>query len=400
MPDFNSAKLTHDLTLEGDWPSAVAFVSDEQLVAGDRAGRLFLWDLARPPAEPTTEQKKDNDLKDRMPNVPPVRQLIGHTNGITRLLVADKDKTVVSSSYDRTIRVWDMTSASTGQASTVLDIEQRRRRIKRDKKKEQEILDEPGVTVDTQVAAHVLEGHRDWIEGCALSADGRRLLTGDASGVVILWDFPARQEIRRWTGHKMNGIVSTAIAPDGKTGFVAEHRMKRGDFDRPPAQAKLFKLDEGELIWDLLALKFPDVKNRDNSYEYGETWQKWVGHGFVAAAYSPDGRLLALGQGGEIGDAVVHLVEVETGKHIKSVSKHEYGVCDLKFTADGKHLLSVGRDTTLKIIRVEDGQQVVTLGKPRGGQFKDWLSSVALSPDETKLAATDIAGMVHIWQVS
>jgi hypothetical protein len=38
------------------------------------------------------------------------------------------------------------------------------------------------------------------------------------------------------------------------------------------------------------------------------------------------------------------------------------------------------------------------LGSPRGGQFKDWLSAVALSPDGRFLAATDIAGLVHVWE--
>jgi len=41
-------------------------------------------------------------------------------------------------------------------------------------------------------------------------------------------------------------------------------------------------------------------------------------------------------------------------------------------------------------------------GRPRvapHGQLKDRLSAIALSPEERLLAATDIAGLAHIWAV-
>jgi WD40 repeat protein len=67
------------------------------------------------------------------------------------------------------------------------------------------------------------------------------------------------------------------------------------------------------------------------------------------------------------------------------------------FSADGKYVLSTGRDTALRITAVSDGKEAAQLGAPRGGQFKDWLSGLALSADERWIAATDIAGLVHVW---
>ncbi len=399
MPKFNEAKLFRQLTFEGSWPTGVVFANDDRLVAGNEAGAIYTWDLSREPTELTDEQKKQSEIKDRQPNIHPVRRLHGHTNGVTRLVIADGGKQLISASLDHSVRVWDLSAASVGEAEAILDHDQRRRRIKRDKSNEAEVRAEPGIKVETQTASDTLPGHADWVYGCALSADGRRLVTGDYAGTVIVWDFPSRKEVSRWSGHKMDGVVATAVNADGSKVFVAEHRMSRGDFDRPPAQAKIFALESGEMLLDLIAVKFPDVKERDNSYGYAEKWKKWVGHGFVAASFSPDGKILAVGQGGEIGDAQVHLIEVETGKEIRSVSRHEYGICDLCFTQDGKHLLTTGRDTTVKIIRVEDGSEVATLGKPRGGQFKDWIYSAALSPSETRLAATDIGGLIHVWDL-
>ena len=43
--------------------------------------------------------------------------------------------------------------------------------------------------------------------------------------------------------------------------------------------------------------------------------------------------------------------------------------------------------------------KIAKLGKPRGGQFNDWFNSVSLSADEHWLAASDISGVIQIWQL-
>ena len=399
MPDFNNAKISHQLTFEGAWPTAVAFCDEDRLCAGNRDGQIFVWDLQQEPVPLTVEQQKNSDLKDCAANTHPVRQLKGHTNGITHLLAAEAGKKLVSSSLDRTIQIWDMTANAFGKEDAVLDIAQRRRKINRDGSNEKEVLSQPGIGIETQNSAVTLNGHKDWIQGCALSSDERRLLTGDDAGNAILWDFPAGKAIKKWQGHPLDGIVSTAVTPDGTKAFVAEYRSSRGSFDRPPAQAKIYSLDDLEVLYDLLKIKFPDVKERDNSYGYGTTWSKWVGRGFVASAFSPDGKILAVGMGGEIGDGHVHLIDADSGEEIRTVSKHKYGVCDVVFTSDGKFVLSSGRDTTLQVIQVSDGKEVATLGKPRGGQFKDWFSAIALNPSETKVATADIGGLINVWSI-
>ena len=109
--------------------------------------------------------------------------------------------------------------------------------------------------------------------------------------------------------------------------------------------------------------------------------------GLVCATFSPDGKLLAVGQGGETDKGQVHLINVETGKIERTVSGHKSGACDVKFSADGKLVLSTGRDTVVRVCQVEDGKEVATLGKERGGQFKDWFHSVAISPDQQYVSA-------------
>ena len=76
---------------------------------------------------------------------------------------------------------------------------------------------------------------------------------------------------------------------------------------------------------------------------------------------------------------------------------HLYGVTDMVFHPDGKHLASGGRDTVVRIWNAADGKLVKELGKPRGGQFKDWIHAVSFSADGRWLAAADMAGAVQVW---
>lgn len=399
---INNPKHAYQLTFEGDWPRSVAFLgSSRKLAAGNQQGQIYVWNLPETP--PQIDEKETKDKKQpAIPDIAPARRLDGHTNGITHL-IATSDGKLISSSFDRTIRLWDVDAASTGSEDAVLDIKQREQKARRKSQEEQEkILGAPGVTVETVTAEHVLEGHTDWIKALALSADEQRLLSGDDACWSIAWDLASRKEISRWQGYQRVWVVSAALSPDGKTAFTAEYAGSRSSFDRPAAQARLWNTDDGSLKLDLLKAWTPKVKDKDriDSYGYAKTWGKLMKRGLICAAFSPDGKLLAVGQGGETDTGKIHLVDVETGKIVRTVSGHRYGACDVKFSADGKYVLSSGRDTTVRICQVEDGKEVAALGKARGGQFKDWMYGIAISPDQQWVAAADIAGKVHVWELA
>lgn len=392
---IQNPKLLWQLTFEGAWPTAVAFLgSSRRMVAGNQAGQLYVWDLPETPA--AFESPKNSERK--APDHAPGRRLEGHTGGISRLITLPDGQTLVSASLDHTLRVWRTDEAATGSADAILDIDQRKSKAKREKK--DEYLTAAGVTVETLGNSQVLAGHEDWILSLGCDRDGKRLISGDMAARVIVWDLAERKETRRWSGYPWNWIQAVALTPDGSTALVSEHRYKRDDFDIPSAALRLFDSATGEEKLDILKVMFPKYKPEDTSYGGGQVWRKFIAQGLIAADISPSGELVALGQGGETDMGKVQLVELSTGKLVREMSGHQYGVTDVKFSADGKYLLSVGRDTTLRIGTVEDGKEVTALGSPRGGQFKDWLSALAISPDQSTVAATDIAGQIHIWSLT
>lgn len=397
MLDLSQTKpqLRWQLTFEGAWPMTAAFIDGgKRLAAGNQAGRILIWDLAT--ADAAGENKPaDKPAGDKAPSLAPTRMLVGHTNGVSRLLATPDGQTLFSASLDHTIRAWDLTAAATGEEEIVVDQESRDQAAKRSGKKE--AAPAPGIKVATQQAAAVLEGHRQWVSMLAMSRDGNRLISGDFGAQVIVWDVKARKETARWTGQPWNWIVGGALSSDGSLALVSEYRHKRDDFDVPAAAVRVWNVAEQKVALDVLKVQFPKYDLSGTSYGSSQTWRKWVGAGLVAADISPDGKLLALGQGGETDSGVIHVLDAATGKQLRDVSSHLNGVTDARFSDDGEYLFTTGRDTTLRICRVSDGKEVQQLHKPRGGQFKDWLSSVAISPDQKWIAATDIAGLVHVW---
>jgi len=411
MAEFQpkTAKHLWRLSFEGAWPTSVAFLGSNRLAAGNRDGQILLWDLTEPPPE-TVDDDKTQDAKtqnaktqegEAAADVAPRRQLQGHTNGISRLVTTADGKRLISASLDRTLRVWDIDVPGSGETQVVVDRKSREQKAKRLPQAErQAFIDAPGVTVESQTAVRVLNGHKDWVNALGISRDGKRLISGDARSTVIVWEIAGGQPVSSWTGHAWNGIVAAGLSPDGQSAVVSEFTYKRDDFDLPAPALKVWNVGDASEKLDILKTHIPKLDATKTSYGAASVWRKFVKGGLIALDYAPDGSLVAAGQGGETDKGQLHLFDVETGKLVRTMSGHRYGMCDAKFSDDGKYVLTSGRDTTIRICQVADGKEVAVLGKERGGQFKDWLHGLAISADQTRVAAADIGGAVHVWELS
>lgn len=390
--------MRYQLTFEGSWPTAVAFLgSSRSLAAGNQQGQIYVWDLPETPLTNELPPASKNAKKRDAPNANPARCLHGHSNAISRLIYDTARKQLISASFDRSIRIWSLDAEPRGELEVVLDEQTRREEAKRTRK--DDALTHPGVKVSKYESAHTLKEHSDWIHSLAMSHDGKRLVSGDAAAGVVVWDLETRQPTAKCKGHPWNWIVATAFAPDGQSVLVSEFRYKRDDFDIPCAGFKLWNIDGTEKL-DILKVQFPKLNPLDHSYGGGQVWRGWTKDGLVALAFSPDGKIIAAGQGGETDTGKVHLIDAETGKLMRDIASHQYGITDVAFSRDGQLLYSAGRDTCVRVWQVSDGKEVAVIGAPRGGQFKDWISSFSLSPDEKWLAAADISGHIAVWQIA
>jgi WD40 repeat protein len=362
---FDKSALAWTLTWDADWVTSVCFLGPtRRLAAGNNLGQVLVWDLPDKIGAPA-------------PN--PARRLDGHTNVVSGLVCTRDGRWLISASYDHTIRYWDMQAPAPGEESLVLNA----RAIAEAQARKRNVAKIPTplpATVQTQPSARTLAAHGDWINRLTLSRDEQRLVSGDDAGQVIVWDREAGKELRRW---RVKGwTYALALSPDNKQAFVSERVPLVFDSGRH-AGAKLWDATTGAMQRDLGT----DLK----------------GMYIAGAAYSPDGKLLALARGGEVDgtNGKVYLFDPASGKKIRElVPGHLNGATALAFHPDGKHLASAGRDTTVRIWNTADGKLVKELGKPRGGQFKDWIQGISFSGDGRWLAAADMAGAVQVWSLT
>jgi WD40 repeat protein len=367
MPDtisFNKAALAWNLTWDADWVTSVCFLGGtRRLAAGNNLGQIVVWDLPDKAGPPVPG---------------PARRLDGHTNVISRLVSTADGRWLISASYDHTIHYWDM-QASAGSSEPLVLNARAIREAQARKSSGAKVPPQLNVSVALQQPARTLETHRDWINGLTLSRDDKLLVSGDDAGQVITWEREAGKELRQW--QVKCWCYALALSPDEKQIFVSERKPLVFDSGRH-AGAKIRNAVSGEVL-------------RDLSAEFKESY-------VAAAAYAPDGKLLAVVIGGETSgnNGKVVLFDPQTGKKVRELTPgHLNGATDVVFHPDGKHLASAGRDTTVRIWNVASGTMVKELSKPRGGQFKDWIHALSFSADGLWLAAADMAGAVQVWSL-
>ena len=106
----------------------------------------------------------------------------------------------------------------------------------------------------------------------------------------------------------------------------------------------------------------------------------------LALAWSPDGSVLAVGDGPRI-----WLYDADL-KPLRALEGHTAAVRDLAWSPDGTRLASAGLDNTVRVWNPATGATLATLGG-----HADWVFALDWSPDGTQLVSGGADNHVYLW---
>ncbi len=113
------------------------------------------------------------------------------------------------------------------------------------------------------------------------------------------------------------------------------------------------------------------------------------------ASWSPDGRYVAFG----CTDTTLRAIDTETGEEVVYQGAHDDWVLDTVFSADGSHLVSVGRDQTAKLTEFATQRFVDNITSITPGALKGGILSVARHPQRDEILVGGADGTPQIYRM-
>ncbi|MGK3969538.1 AAA family ATPase [Sorangium sp. So ce118] len=290
------------------------------------------------------------------------RTLSGHSGPVNACAVSPDGQRIVSASWDRTLKVWDLAS---------------------------------GKLLST------LEGHSGWVNACAVSPDGQRIVSASTDSTLKVWDLASGKLLSTLEGHS-GDVNACAVSPDGQRIVSAstDSTLKVWDL----ASGKLLSTLEGHSDRVNACAVSPDGQ-RIVSASNDSTLKVWdlasgkllstlEGHsgGVNACAVNPDGQRIVSASSW---DSTLKVWDLASGKLLSTLEGHSGGVNACAVSPDGQRIVSASRERTLKVWDLASGKLLSTLEGHSGG-----VTACAVSPDGQRIVSASDDRTLKVWDLA
>jgi WD40 repeat protein len=318
-------------------------------------------------------------------DVPRIVKLKGHTTWVHSAVFSPDGKTVVTASYDKTARIWDVVTG----------------------KELRKLKGHFDTTVNSLDFSDL-----DTVNSAVFSLDGKMVVTASSDKTARIWDVATGKELHKLDEHTRN-VKSAVFSHDGKRVITTS-----------VGSARIWDVATGKLLHKLLhklvasdgkpysssgidfvvevnsAVFSPDDKTVVTASK-GKTVQIWdvvtgellhssEGHtsSVNSAVFSPDGTMVVTASS----DKTTRIWDVATGKELHKLEGHTWSVNSAVFSSDNKTVVTASKDGTARIWDAETGKELHKLE----GHSKN-VSSVAFSPDGKRIVTASWDNTALIW---
>ena len=201
-------------------------------------------------------------------------------------------------------------------------------------------------------------GHTGAIRSVAFSSHGSYLVTASQDKTAKVWEVSTGRVLRNLTGHSAD-VNSAKFSPDGR--YIATGSS-----------------DWHSKLWDIRAGR----ELADYYFPFGDVY---------SLDFDPRGVYVITG-----GRSGATLLDVRTWKAIRTFTghAHSYGVSSVRFSPDGRYVLTGSGDATARLWDLSAGNKVRTF---RG--HSDRVSAVDFSPCGRYMATGSWDGSAKLWKV-
>ena len=311
-----------------------------------------------------------------------IRKFEGHTDDILSLAFSKDGKRLLSTSYDRTARLWE---------------------------------------VATGKELQVFKGHHWWVWSAAFSPDESQIVTVSQDGTAIVWSVESGRQIGQFLGHS-GPVYAVAYSPDGHvaTGGYSRRILIWDPADLRPFDFKKLASGDSTELPPFVALDGHSAGVRSLSFsEKGElllsgshdntvrVWESATGRSLKtfrghdswvrACAFSPDQKTI-VSVSHDRHAKLWNLLNYEEFRVLrgKSLKGHDDAVLAASFSQDGEMLVTASRDRTARTWNVDSGRELRTFDE--GHAFL--ASNAVFFPDGRRLLTAAVDNTMRLWDVT
>jgi len=232
----------------------------------------------------------------------------------------------------------------------------------------------------------IIDRRTDRFNDASFSPNGKFIVTGDNSNMIIIWDAQSGHKVSTFYGY-------LSFPPEDGLGFDPNSYWEsytsslvtlKNDVQLSPNGKYAYRSKIGFEVrkWELAT---------------GKIVQRYGGHTKVVMDFklSNDGDRLLTGGG----DRLVHLYDAKSGELLKKFEGHRGIIWDVNFSNDNSKIVTSSADGTVKVWDISSGEQLQSIYLSGDRTKVETAYTVKFSPNDLYLIIGNTNGELQRWDI-